>query len=258
VKPKTEEFLNFLLWNADRLMRPTYHNLFESYEGWAYRNGLLRQIPRLKQRGFLECDRADVRICRLTREGRLHTIGGRDPEVCWAEPWDGCWRIAVFDVSTKKNRERDRLRRYLRHQGYGCLQQSVWITPRPLTGEVRHLLNDAIDADSLVFLKGSPCAGESDRDLVASAWSFPRINAEYQAYQRFLDRFEIGTREVENSEERVRHWATAEQKAWLRAVGQDPLLPEQLLPTEYEGKRAWRRRMAILRRSGVLLKQLKS
>ena len=42
MQPKTEEFLNFLLWSADLLARPTFRNLTDSYESWAYRNGLMR------------------------------------------------------------------------------------------------------------------------------------------------------------------------------------------------------------------------
>ena len=44
MKPKTEAFLNFLLWSADKLANPTFRNLTDSYESWAYRNGLLRQV----------------------------------------------------------------------------------------------------------------------------------------------------------------------------------------------------------------------
>ena len=42
MKPQTEEFLNFLLWSVEMLARPTFRNLTDSYESWAYRNNLLR------------------------------------------------------------------------------------------------------------------------------------------------------------------------------------------------------------------------
>ncbi len=35
MQPKTEEFLNLLLWSADTLARPTFRNLTDSYESWA-------------------------------------------------------------------------------------------------------------------------------------------------------------------------------------------------------------------------------
>jgi hypothetical protein len=54
VQPKTEEVLNLLLWSADMLARPTFRNLTDSYESWAYRNGLLRQATTLERRQLLE------------------------------------------------------------------------------------------------------------------------------------------------------------------------------------------------------------
>jgi hypothetical protein len=35
MKPKTEEFLHLLFWSMDKLTRPTFRNLADSYESWA-------------------------------------------------------------------------------------------------------------------------------------------------------------------------------------------------------------------------------
>jgi hypothetical protein len=79
MQPKTEEFLNLLLWSADQLMRPTFRNLTDSYESWAYRNGLMRQVATLEQQQLLERDASspDDRLYRLSAQGRLHVLGGR-------------------------------------------------------------------------------------------------------------------------------------------------------------------------------------
>jgi hypothetical protein len=49
MQPKTEEFLNLLLWSADTLARPTFRNLTDSHESWTYRNGLMRQVATLEK-----------------------------------------------------------------------------------------------------------------------------------------------------------------------------------------------------------------
>src|SRR6185503_15788548 len=87
MKAKTEELLYFLLWSAEKLMRPTFRNLTDSYESWAYRNGLIRQISTLERNRFLEAGESgsDARLYRLTDEGRLRALGGRDPEICWGD-----------------------------------------------------------------------------------------------------------------------------------------------------------------------------
>lgn len=121
----------------DTLARPTFHNLTESYEGWAYRHGLLRQTARLEGRKLIERKSGSDRdrLYRLSARGRLHALGGRDPEERWTRSWDGDWRLVIFDVPIRRNAQRERLRRYLRARNFGCLQNSVWITPDPMEQE---------------------------------------------------------------------------------------------------------------------------
>src|SRR5262245_20177584 len=73
MQPKTEDFLNLLLWSADLLLRPTFRNITGSYESWAYRNGLMRQLSTLQQKHLLERDARSSpgdRLYRLTAQGR--------------------------------------------------------------------------------------------------------------------------------------------------------------------------------------------
>ena len=54
MKAKTEELLYLLLWTADQLCRPTFRNLTDTFEQWAYRQGFHRQLWELERRQFLE------------------------------------------------------------------------------------------------------------------------------------------------------------------------------------------------------------
>ena len=83
MKPKTEEFLYFLLYAAEKFMRPSFRNLDSSFESWAYRNGLTRQMARLERDKFIERDPSASpkdRLYRLTAQGRLHALGAGDVE----------------------------------------------------------------------------------------------------------------------------------------------------------------------------------
>src|SRR5438105_1452333 len=110
-----------MLWSADHLMRPTFRNLTDSYEAWVYRNGWQRQAAALETQRLVERDpfASDPRTYRLTQRGRIHALGGRDPELQWSRLWDGLWRIALFDVPIVENSRRDKLRHYLRARGFG-------------------------------------------------------------------------------------------------------------------------------------------
>jgi len=48
--------------------------------------------------------------------------------------------------------------------------------------------------------------------------------------------------------------AAAECEAWLEAVTNDPLLPGRILPSDYLGQPAWRRRMEVLQDAGRQLR----
>ncbi|HYT58805.1 MAG TPA: hypothetical protein VEL06_01455 [Haliangiales bacterium] len=249
MKPKTEEFLNFLLWSAERLARPTFRNLHESYEGWAYRNGLLRQVAVLERRQLIEYDPSatDERVCRLTAQGRLHALGGRDPEAWWSREWDERWRLVVFDIPRIQNTRRSRLRRYLRDKGFGCLQNSVWITPDRLEEERRILVGGKVNVESLILLEARSCAGESDADIVEGAWDFEQINRRYICHLKTLHQRPTGRMANEAAARTLQRWARAERQAWHEAVTNDPLLPERILPPDYLGREAWRRRIEVLR-----------
>ncbi len=256
MQPKTEEFLNLLLWSADQLLRPTFRNLTDSYEGWAYRNGLLRQTVALEKQQLLERDATspDDRLFRLTARGRLHALGGRDPEERWARPWDGQWRMVLFDVPMGQNAQRERLRRYLRDKGFGHLQNSVWITPDPLAGERLILAGGKINVESLVLLEARPCAGESDAEIVAGAWDYPRINRGYARHLKVLGERPMGALRNAAAAKVLLRWSQAEREAWMDVVTNDPLLPGRILPSDYLGQQAWRRRVEVLRDAGRQLR----
>ena len=259
MQPRTEEFLNLLLWAADMLARPTFRNLTGSYESWAYRNGLLRRVPALERQQLLERDPGapDDRVYRLTWQGRLHALGGRDPQTRWSREWDGRWRLVLFDVPTAQNSHRARLRRYLRDKGFGCLQKSVWITPDSLETEQRMLVGGKINVGALLLLEARPCAGESDAEIVAGAWGFERINGRYARHLKILGERPGGALRSEGAAKALLRWGAAEREAWLEAVTDDPLLPQRILPPGYLGQQAWRQRVGVLRQAGRQLRTFK-
>jgi phenylacetic acid degradation operon negative regulatory protein len=256
MKPKTEELLNLMLWSSELLAQPTFRNFTYSYEAWAYRNGLIKQASRLEQRQLIERDAGSPndRLYRLTAQGRLHVLGGRDPEERWARPWDGQWRLVLFDVPTRQNARRERLRRYLRDNGFGYLQNSVWITPDPLKDERQIIGGGKINVESLILLEARPCAGESDAEIVAGAWNFERINRRYARHLKVLEERPDNTLRNEMAAKALLCWATAEREAWWNAVTNDPLLPSKILPSDYLGQRAWRRRVEVLRNASRQLR----
>jgi phenylacetic acid degradation operon negative regulatory protein len=232
-------------------------NLTDSYESWAYRNGLLKQANKLERNKMIEGvpGGPDDRLVRLTEHGRLHVLGGRDPAKQWSRAWDGLWRLILFDVPVAHNYQRVLLRRHLRDSGFGYLQKSVWITPDRLEEERQLLLGSRIDVECLVMMEGHACAGESDAEIVSGAWDFVHINKAYTRHLAILEqRPPRNTLRNEKAARALLRWGAAEREAWLHAVHCDPLLPEKLLPPGYLGQRSWRRRIQVLGAAGRQLR----
>lgn len=250
---KTDELLYTLYWTAETLFWPRMRDITEGYEGWASRNGLLQQASRLERRGLLERrpnHASGEKIFRLSEAGRLHAMGGRNPEARWSRAWDGHWRIILFDVPNQQNSRRERIRRHLRAQGFGCLQRSVWTTPDPVDEAQRMLGGGPVNVEELLILAARPTGGETDQDIAAGAWDFDHINRQYELYLQVAESIPDPSLDTEPALRKLRHWARNEQAAWITAVTDDPLLPESLLPTNYLGKKAWATHQRLLKIAG--------
>lgn len=257
--PKTELLLYRLLWLADKPMRPTFRNIEDSFEGWAYHAGLLRQIARLEAQGFLE-SRTDPtsgkRLHRLTEAGRRVASCGKDPEAAWSRPWDRKWRLILFDIPEQDSTKRRQLTRSLVSSGFGCLQKSVWIAPcLPPLFESIAAGNDE-NCSQLTILCADSKGKKGDAKMVATAWNFAAIHENYDAVRRILAEFpdiaKTGSREA------LDRWSAEERDAWLTALRADPLLPGELLPTAYPARRILKQRKEVLAEAARLARHLVS
>lgn len=256
MRAKTEELIYLLLWSCEKLARPTWRNLDESFEGWAYRTGLYWQLARLEKQRLIEEKVSPIneRVHRLTETGRLQALGGRDPETCWERKWDGQWRMVLFDVPVGQDGKRNKLRNYLRRRGFGYLQNSVWVSPHPFAAERPVLASGDIDVESLILLEARPCSGESDAEIVSGSWDFEAINDNYTKYLEALRKRPPGRLDSEQAATEFRRWAQNERNAWAAALSIDPLLPKCLLPAGYLGQKAWEKRCEALTRASEQMK----
>jgi len=186
----------------------------------------------------------DSRIFALTELGRRCVWGDVDAEARWTRTWDGKWRFAMFDVPQSRVALRTRLRRKLSELHFGWLQNSVWLSPDTVGDLVRQLTQQAVSVESLLFVEGRPAAGESDAELVAGAWDFPKLATLYASYLKLLRLRPAAGRIIKSTDWAA--WADAEHRAWRAILRADPLLPESLLPANYTGRIAWHARQESL------------
>ena len=216
---KTKLLLIQMLWGTGKIMRPSFRKLDESFEAWAYRNGLLRQIYRLEAMGYLESRPGPYdadRVHRLTEAGRIAALGGRDPQASWKRTWDGKWRLFLFDIPEVERSDRRKLTRALVSMGCGRLQGSVWISPFRPSGAEKAFGEDGRDCSHLMMLEATSHGFKVDRRMVAAAWDFARINALYRDCLDLLR--ELPSLIPDTSLDALAQWGEKENEAWLSAV----------------------------------------
>lgn len=102
------------------------------------KSSLAAAIARLRQGGLVEIKRkrSDT-LVKLTKLGKqsLDDLNLDD------RPWDGKWRMVIFDIPETQRGVRDLFRRRLKDWGFKNFQQSVWITKKNVTEKMRKLIN---------------------------------------------------------------------------------------------------------------------
>lgn len=245
LRSATELLLDSVLSLMGTAMNPTLPNLLSLSGQLTSRP----QIRRLEEAGYLskEKNAAGRWVYQLTRKGALAALGGRNPAECWSRTWDGNWRFVLFDLPRKSHNERRKLHRWFRKRHFGCLQGSVWISPDSVD-DIAPLLEDIeAGAEAVLAIEGLPVAPAHDnaRKIVEKAWDFIEINRRYEEYLAIAS---SAQRPVSSESERQ-----AQHLAWMHAVKLDPLLPADLLPQDYLGRKAWSQRSKLLQRSGTSL-----
>jgi len=148
-----------------------------------------------------------------------------------ARGWDGQWVLLQVRIPDADRRAKHVVRTRLAWAGFGSLSPGLWISPHAAREqEAARVLREAgVAADAHVFV--AKRTGLSDvRDMVATAWDLPAIEAEYE---QFVADFRAPglPKDVMARQLELVH-------AWRRFPALDPELPRELLPPHWTGTRA--------------------
>lgn len=109
---------------------------------WDHRSVFLKLYD-LRRSGYIkERDKKNQSFFHLTPKGKLKVLKYLHLEKLKTGRWDGKWRVIIFDLPETIRKWRDYLRKELINLGFYPLQESVYITPHPVTGELDQLLKE--------------------------------------------------------------------------------------------------------------------
>lgn len=197
-------------------------------------------IHRLKRRGLLIAERRDdvagyalsAAAHTLLDEGDVRIFGHRRGTV-----EDG-WLLVVFSVPHEERAKRYQLRSALTRLGFGTVSPGTWVAPRHLETAARDLLYRSGLVGFTQMFAGPHVAGGDLAELVRSWWDLDGLQA---LYAEFLDRFgPVGKRWTEDPGSDARAFVDHVEMltAWRRLPYADPGLPLELLPSDWNGRRA--------------------
>ena len=205
---------------------------------------------RLQKKGLVTQRKTDGSLpsLTLTRKGETRLPPYCRPYDYWNKRWNQWWYVLMFDVPERDRSYRDTLRRFLKTMRLGCLQKSVWVTPRDVRPEYADL-DTAASVDSIAFLfEARTVLGYGDQSVVQEAWNFKRINRVQELYLQFANKNLSLLETATSSESSLVQLLRMDSLAYAQAMSIDPLLPKELHPKEYAGLRVEELHRKLIRR----------
>jgi phenylacetic acid degradation operon negative regulatory protein len=171
----------------------------------------------------------------LTAKGtrRLDDAAARIYRTDHAE-WDGRWHLLVVTAPADRS-VRARLAANLRFLGYGPLDSTTWVAPKP-AAEVGGLLDEAGAATEQFHAEHA--GGERGAlALVERAWDLKALATSYDQFVRDLTPVVTAAGE-DASDEQAFAARSKLVHTWRRFLFSDPALPAALLPADWPGATA--------------------
>jgi phenylacetic acid degradation operon negative regulatory protein len=198
-------------------------------------------MSRLKKEGLVVkyTDETKLPCLKLTDKGLRGLPDYHYPEKFWNTKWNGIWYMLIFDVPEAERHYRDSLRLFLKHLRMGCLQKSVWITPRDIRPEYDNLEQTANIQAVSYLLESKTVLHQDKAEMVQNAWNMDRLIPLHERYLLVIRNNMVLMKNATHSELDLTTLLHLEAEAYVQCMSQDPLLPRALLPSNYLGRKVY-------------------
>ena len=186
-------------------------------------------LTRMARRGLLDRHRRGrqvfvgltPRAAEVLEDGRrrIWETGAVDTD------WDGTWTVVGFSLPEGRRAERHDLRVRLTWEGFGMLQNGMWVAPG--APNLDAVLGPLADDPGVITLASRVTGGTHDRELLERAFSLDAISRRYQAFvRRWRDDATARALPDDLARQLVLH------TEWLQVIRESPRLPTALLPAQ--------------------------
>ncbi len=145
--------------------------------------------------------------------------------------WDGTWTVVGFSLPDSRRSTRHDLRSRLIWNGFGLLQNGLWIAPGKK--DITDVIASLDLGDHVTVLTAGAAKPTEAADLVRKAFDIERIAGRYRA---FLAQWDVPRPLPGAPDDLARQLLL--HTDWLQLVRQDPHLPAEHLPPDWPAIRA--------------------
>ncbi|MCG2691372.1 hypothetical protein L6272_00945, partial [Microgenomates group bacterium] len=186
-----------------------------------------RAFYELKKGGFVEYGKRLWLNPQITQEGKRR-LADFLPQYDPVRTWDKRLYLITYDIPEKERKNRDLLRRFLKKIGCGLLQESLWITPYNPKKVINEYVAEA-GLEELILIsdmgKDGEIGQEDIRELINRVYGLDKLN---ERWREFINKA---------AEKKYREM---ERVSWFSSIlKDDPQLPFELLPDNWQGEKAW-------------------
>jgi DNA-binding transcriptional regulator PaaX len=239
------EVLDLFCALGEVLSRPTLHNLLGGYNEYTEQRRAERLIQRLQRQKLISRTGKRRDAFTITADGHLRRRAP-DPTAAWRRSWDGAWRVLTFDLPEVRRKDRKRLWQALRARKLGLLQRSVWIWPHELQPILREIMEVEGLPECFCGFNATSLFLCTTAEVVRTAWNWKEIG---RRHQRYLQHLVANEQSLQSACDLSSLAAVAriERRAYEDAFLFDPLLPQTLWPSDYNGDAVQARHEAFRR-----------
>jgi phenylacetic acid degradation operon negative regulatory protein len=256
LSPLIERFQSQNPIRATSLVITVYGDTIEPHGGTVWLGSLIRLLEpmginerlmrttifRLTQDGWLSSDKVGRRsYYSLTGSGRRQFEQAfRRIYSASQNSWDGSWTLILTQALSADQRKQ--LLEELQWQGFGSLSPTLLGSPRANLADVHNLLAiQQLTDQAVVFqtVAQQELAARPVRLLVRECWNLDELGSRYQAFIELFRPLWQELREKDELDSESCFLArTLLIHEYRKLVLRDPLLPDELLPGDWEGRAA--------------------
>ncbi|MCS3408055.1 phenylacetic acid degradation operon negative regulatory protein PaaX [Serratia sp. AKBS12] len=199
-------------------------------------------VFRLQKEGWLDVEKIGRRsYYRVTDQGMRQFRHAESKIYLSEQPeWDGKWELLLLETADKS--ERARLRKELGWLGFGQIANNLMAAPTHAQTDVPALLGELNASERVIYFRADYPYDRSAhqlRQLVADCWSLDAVAGHYHEFIVSFRPLMALLRDADDSvltPQRCFQIKLLLIHFFRRVVLKDPLLPDALLPTQWEGQ----------------------